>query len=89
MRLLLLTLLIPLLSCCATTPAAAPNVRAKPVTCFLSLPPTLSLLPADWATQDHQHKAITLLDLHVDDGVNYAQALTELGDCREWIQETP
>lgn len=78
-----------IVSGCATTPPPVANVRAKPVTCFLSLPPTLSLLPDNWSSMTHRDKAVTILDLHVDDGVNYAQALTQLHDCQQWIQETP
>ena len=85
-----LTLSLVLVSGCSTTPVQPPpHLRAKPTTCFLSLPPTLELLPPGFESYSFDDKATALLDLHQHDGTAYAQALTQLHDCQDWIRETP
>ena len=79
-------LLLALTSACSTTPVQ-PIARTKPTTCFLTLPPILELLPPGFEGYSPHDKAIALLDLHQHDGATYAQALTQLKDCQEYINQ--
>jgi hypothetical protein len=77
-----------LVSGCSTMPVPPPSLQ-KPVTCLLPVPDTLALLPPGFEAYSLPDKAVSLLDLHTQDGATYATAVTQLHDCQNFIRGLP